>query len=978
MPISIKNNDAAERLKKIEEKWQQAWEEAKVYEANVDHNRPKFFVTFPFPYMNGLPHLGSAFTILRVDITARYKRMRGYNVLFPQGWHATGGPIVASARRLAEGDQKIVNELKMMGIPDDLIPKFKDPSTWVLYFTQEWKRDLRRYGLSIDWRREFFTTSLNPYFSKFVEWQYLKLREKGYVKIGSHPVVWCPRERKVVGDHDRPDEYVGIGPVEATIILFDAIGRDFSLATLTYRPETIFGVTNVWVNPDSEYLLVDLDGRKVVMNSYMSDELSDQGHRVNVVGTVKGLELVGLKVRAPVVGKEVPVLPASFVIPDEGTGLVMSVPAHAPYDYAALKDLQSLPEEKLRGLGLEPSVVRSIKAIKIIDVPDIKGVPAEQLLRRYGVRSQDDKDLLDKATKDLYSKEYYNGVMNSLTGKYSGMKVLQARPEVERELINAGSALKVYTLPSKVYCRCGARTHVKFVENQWFLTYSDPTWKSKAKEAVAEMEIFPPQLKGDFLTLIDWLRDWACTHQNELGTPLPWDKEWIIESLSDSTIYMAYYTINYLLQNKVNPKQLRPEFFDYVFLGRGSADDVSKLTGLSKELIERARDEFLYWYPVDLRISGKDLMQNHLLFFIYHHVAVFDDKRFWPKGIGINGWVLINGEKMSKSKGNFILLREALSEAGADATRVAEVLAGADGGLDDANFTTSDLDSALVSLNQWMDFAKSQYDKGRDERLTIDDWFESVLNSTVKKVTEYMEQLKYKSAFITAFFELQNKYRWYVRRAGVPNRSLVNKYIEYVTLMLAPFAPHTAEEVWHEIGHKTFIVREAWPTADESRINEIAERAEEIVEVLVNDIKDLLGLLGTPDRIIITSAAAWKYKVLEDLVGELRSGKSLRDAIRSINVNGYGVPPGDVAKVLQQVSKNPVILDLLVPRDLEVKTLSEALEFIKREIGGVDVLLETEENGSSPKRSAAMPGKPAIYVVTSRSESAKSDSPGRT
>ncbi|MGC9210215.1 MAG: leucine--tRNA ligase [Acidilobus sp.] len=950
----------SERLKEIEAKWQRVWEERHVYESDADPGKPKFFVTFPFPYMNGLPHIGSAFTILRVDIIARYKRMRGFNVLFPQGWHATGGPIVASARRLAEGDEKVRAELKAMGVPDDEIDQFKDPAKWVTYFTKEWEKDLRRYGLSIDWRRKFYTTSLNPYFSKFVEWQYLRLKDLGLVRKGSHPVVWCPREKKVVGDHDRPDDYVGIGPVEATIILFKLKDEDLSLATLTYRPETIFGVTNIWVRPDAIYYIVELDGKKVVMNDYMADELADQKHSVKRVGEVKGIDLVGRIAINPVNGSEVPVLPASFVIPDEGTGLVMSVPAHAPYDYQALVDLTRLQDDELAKMRLSPDLVKRLRPIKIIDVPDIRGVPAEEVVKRLKVKSQDDRDLLDKATKELYAKEFYSGVMSKGTGKYEGLKVMEARPLVEKDLIAAGAALKVYTLPSKVYCRCGARTHVKFVEDQWFLTYGDAQWKERAKAAVERMSFYPPELKAEFLKLVDWLRDWAFTHQNELGTPLPWDPTWVIESLSDSTIYMAYYTISHLIQGKVNPDQLKPEFFDYVLLGRGDPDSVSRATGLDRGLVEAARREFEYWYPVDMRISGKDLMQNHLLFFIYHHAALFDEDK-WPRGIGINGWVLINGEKMSKHKGNFITLREVLDAAGADATRVAEVLAGADAGLDDANFNLNDLVSAANDLLSWIDAATELYGKGREGWLAIDSWFESKLNSVVKEVTNDMENQRFKSAFVKLFYGLQNSFKWYVRRAGSPNRELTRKFVEYVTLMLAPFAPHVAEETWHRIGKESLVVTERWPTFDESKIRPDVEKGEEIVERTLDDVKEVVTLLRGAKSVTIIVAAGWKYAVFSDLISLTSKGVPLRDAVREVMNRDYGVPKDQVAKVTQAVLRSPEVVNLFVERDLELRSLLESSEFLSRELG-VPVRVEPEETSTAPRREQALPGKPAIYV----------------
>ncbi|MEM4008714.1 MAG: class I tRNA ligase family protein, partial [Thermofilum sp.] len=156
------NKERRDFLKSIEEKWQKFWEQNRVYEADPDPSRQKFFVTFPYPYINAYPHLGTGYTVLRVDILARFKRMQGYNVLFPQGWHATGGPIVAAALRVREGDPKQINILRSLGIPEEEIPKFRDPEYWVYFFKKEFRRDFQRLGLSIDWRREFFTTRLNP------------------------------------------------------------------------------------------------------------------------------------------------------------------------------------------------------------------------------------------------------------------------------------------------------------------------------------------------------------------------------------------------------------------------------------------------------------------------------------------------------------------------------------------------------------------------------------------------------------------------------------------------------------------------------------------------------------------------------------------------------------------------------------------------------------------------------------------------
>jgi len=954
--------DLVERLKSIEEKWQRRWRESRLFEADPDPGKPKFFVTFPYPYVNAPPHLGSAFTVLRVDVAARYMRMRGYNVLFAQGWHATGGPIVAAALRLREGDDRIRRMLLDMGVPESEIPKFHDPAQWVRYFTKEWRRDFEGYGLSIDWRREFHTTSLNPPYSKFVEWQYLKLRERGLIGKGEHPVVWCPKEEKVVGDHDRPDEYVGISPERAVIIKFR--GEDgLVYPALTFRPETVYGVTNLWVHPDAEYRIAVVDGERWVINSYMAEELADQRHSVHVEGTVKASSLIGRRVVNPVTGEIVPILPASFVDPELGTGVVMSVPAHAPYDYVALKELQ-MNHQELRRYGLDPEIVGRLRPKPLIKVEGYSEIPARDAVEERGIRSQLERDKLEDATKEIYSREYHKGVLTETAGRWAGRRVSEAKEDIVRWLVGNGWAIEVYTLPQRVYCRCGARTHVKIVSNQWFLLYSKPEWKEKAHQAVDRMKFYPENLRDEFHRLIDWYQDWAFTHQRELGTPLPWDPVWVIESLSDSTIYMAYYTIAKYTQHPevygIKADQLKPEVFDYIFLGKGDPARLESATGIPKGLLEEMRREFLYWYPVDLRVSGKDLIQNHLVFYIFHHTAIFEPEH-WPRAIGVNGWVLVGGEKMSKHKGNFILLRQALEWWGADATRWAEILAGADASLDDANFEPAVADSAVEELLGWLDFATKNYGMGRDERIPVDDWFESVLEITIDEVTRHMERMEYRTALVKAYYNLQSVYKWYIRRAGTPNRELLARYIEVVTLMIAPFAPHVAEEVWESIGKKGFISTAGWPRPRLERVKPEALRVEEIVKATLDDAKEVLRFARGARRLHVIVASPWKHEFFRMVVDAQGRTGSLRDSLRK----AIEVLPAEEKKIAGRlvplILRSPEILARLVPYEVEVRALKDAAGFLAKELG-VDVVVETEQESKAPKRAQALPGKPALYA----------------
>src|SRR3989344_4289620 len=135
----------------IAEKWKKEWEKSKIFEANPD-KRKKFFINFPYPYINSYLHLGHAFSVTRVDVFARYKRMNGFNVLFPQGWHCTGTPVWAAAQRVRENEPKQIGILKSLGFPDADIPKFGEVQHWIDTFVPAAEADLKRLGASIDWR----------------------------------------------------------------------------------------------------------------------------------------------------------------------------------------------------------------------------------------------------------------------------------------------------------------------------------------------------------------------------------------------------------------------------------------------------------------------------------------------------------------------------------------------------------------------------------------------------------------------------------------------------------------------------------------------------------------------------------------------------------------------------------------------------------------------------------------------------------
>lgn len=227
--------------KEIESKWQKRWAESKVFNPNINGNK-SILITAAFPYVNMPQTLGHLRTYGTTDVYARYMRLKGFNVLFPMGFHVTGTPIIAIAKRVRQNDADLIETLKMFDVPEEEIPKMQDPYYIAEYFMKVTEEGMRRAGYSIDWTRKF--NSIDPLFSKLVEWQFYKLKELGLLIQGSHPVGWCPNENNAVGQHDTMHD-VQPEIEKITGIKFRVSNDDAFFVCATFRPETIYGVTNL-------------------------------------------------------------------------------------------------------------------------------------------------------------------------------------------------------------------------------------------------------------------------------------------------------------------------------------------------------------------------------------------------------------------------------------------------------------------------------------------------------------------------------------------------------------------------------------------------------------------------------------------------------------------------------------------------------------------------------------------------------------
>lgn len=655
-------------LKDIEKSIQKKWNKNS-YEQNAPDNfdpgnKNKFFVTFPFPYVNGRLHLGHVFTMLKADIMARYYRIKGYNVLFPFGFHGTGIPIPVSAKKIKdEYDNNLIDHtqisiMKKMGINETEISKFVDPKYWLEFFPNiSILNDLPLLGCSIDYRRSFVTTDFNPYFDSFVKWQFNILKSKGFLDFGKKMVIYSEKDGQPCSDADR------------------SIGEGVGI---------------------KEYLVAP-------------------------VFLQEGTFMATFHSEAPI---------DSFVVSN----------SFECYNCTFIDELMSAAE---------------------VYCP-------EYFYRNYVVQ-QSDCFILTSIGKN---KKTLTRLPLTKWSHASG--IYTSNPNLKWQ--------KYYEPESEVISRSGDKC-IATQTDQWYIRYDDPEWQKSVYEYVEHDLIFTdPVVKDLMLNAIKNSHPWPFSRTYGLGTKIPFDEKYLIDSLSDSTIYMAFYTISHLItQLPVN--DLSDGVWDCIFYGINSG-----IYDKHPELFNRMRNEFNYWYPLDLRVSGKDLITNHLVMMLFNHMAIFG-KNLMPKMVYANGHIMVNGEKMSKSMGNFITLDEAINKYGTNVIRLIISTAGDDS--NDGNFNEAEVGNAVLSMYAeiliWNKMDNDKY-KFRTGNLEIIDTIQLIkLNKILNHVQSAYRDMRFRDVVKYGFYELQtirNKYQ--------------NPHIEVYKLMqqLELFSMHPIIPYW--------------------------------------------------------------------------------------------------------------------------------------------------------------------------------------
>ncbi len=756
----------------IESKVHERWTRQSHHISKVDESKPKFFATFPYPYMNGRLHLGHAFTMCKVDFTCRFKRLQGHNVLFPFGFHCTGMPICAAAKKLENEINTIpdldsntditlqTNILKLFKVPDEEIKEFLDPVKWIKYFPEKGVKDISDFGVHVDLTRSFITTDSNQFYDSLIKWQFTNLEKLGYLKYGTRNSVYSPNLDIQCQDHDRS---VGEG---VKIVSYYLIGIKLDCGKL------VIPIKNT-ISGEKIDKFVVLLSNKTKFNKYI--------HKTN----------------------------GSYP-------LIIS-------EYLA-KNIQAQ-----NILGLTDYVVEPFDdLVQEISHPNIKFVDNLNLNETMKTYSFNSADCVKKVGS-----------------------CIKPNPDSAIEFTELS---EVHLLEDVVIDRSGKECVVQPLP-QWYIDYSNLEWKAQTIQLMDTMDI-QDHIKVKLIDNINWLQEWGVSRQFGLGTRLPADPTQLIDSLSDSTIYPVFYTVaNYLTNdifgtpnNGINPEHMTNEVWDYIF-GNIDVIELGESSSLTLELLDTMKSSFNYWYPVDLRISGRDLMPNHLPMYLLNHSVLLKPKYF-PKSIYCNGWTMIDGVKMSKSNGNFITIASLMGNTSIDAIRMTLADSGDD--QDDANFVVVNMnDNNLLKIYNFVNYFKTWNSNLADYELReftlIDRIFDNIINQQINLTIDAYSNYKFRDVLKEMFYSynsIREKYKIYCQHLGIPmNLTVINKFNSNQLILINPIIPHVTDYIWTEILGNPELIYDTEALGNQIKEHKVDQELVKEFDVVTEVIKSIQASL---------------------------------------------------------------------------------------------------------------------------------------
>lgn len=797
----------------IEKKWQKKWKDADIFKTTEDESKEKYYVLEMFPYPSGKLHMGHVRNYSIGDVIARFKTMKGFNVLHPMGWDSFGLPAENAA-----------------------IKHGAAPSEWTWNNINEMRDQLAELGLSYDWDREVATC--HPDYYKWMQWIFIQFYNKGLAYKKENPVNWCPscqtvlaNEQVVDGKCERCGAEVGkkelsqwyfkitdyaerllsnleklpgwpdkvktmqknwIGKSIGAEVTFEIEGFDKGLDIFTTRPDTLYGVTYMVLAPEHPYVKELTAGTQY--EPAVAAYLDRVQHMTDIERTStaneKTGEFIGRYAINPVNGKKVPIYISDYVLMDYGTGAIMAVPAHDQRDFEFAKKF---------GLDIIPVVDT--------DDPEIDVYNLKEAFAAEG------NMINSEMFTGMNNKEAIVKIIDYLEEKGIGKKSINYRL---RDWLISRQRYWGTPIPM-IYCdSCGWVPEKE--ENLPVLLPTDVEFTGKGESPLTTSKTFAHAV---------------CP---KCGKPARREMD-TMDTFLDSSWYFLRYC------DAKNDK----EAFNL--------------------------DKVKYWMSVDQYIGGVEHAILHLMYARFFQMALYDLGLVNTEEPFINlltqGMVIKDGKKMSKSIGNVVSPAEIIEKYGADTARLFILFAAppereldwSDKGVEGSYRFLNRVHRLVFEFAEQCKSAPAQYklENKADKELAY------AMNYTIKKVSDDVGGRFNFNTAISSIMELVNE--MYKYKEGTINQGLFKAAIENLVLVLSPFTPHICEEMWEHLGHDTFIYSEAWPVCDESAL--VRDTIEIVVQIngKVKEKMDIPAGLGKDEL--------EKLAMENEKVQKLTSGKNV-------------------------------------------------------------------------------------------------------
>lgn len=903
-------------FKKIESKWQKEWQKTEPYKAKDFSKKPKYYGLFEFPYPSGDGlHVGHIRPYVGMDVIVRKRRMQGYNVLFPIGWDAFGLPTENYAIKT--------------GIQPAIVTKKN---------SDNFKRQFKSLGISLDWDREVNTTDPNYY--RWTQWIFLKLFENGLAYKAKMPINWCSsckiglaNEEVVAGKCERCGHIVEqrnkeqwmlkitayadkllsglegldflpeikasqknwIGRSEGALLKFPVLNSDFEIEVFTTRPETIFGATYLVLAPEHK-ILEKLKSRIANLSeveAYLTEtKKKTEEDRLKTEKQKTGVELKGVLAVNPANREHIPIFVADYVLASYGSGAIMAVPAHDGRDFEFAKkfnlQIKRVIEPKISKVILKKENFKDSFAVSVPKEWTLTQRPgAGNHLEISGASVNDIFEFLKKHFSEGLYYVYSEGtdkkilfhsdsgetkafdlgsVENLKNAKNYGLMIGIKKEELSFDDINAfygDSGILVNSMDWSgksseevkwsMVSSINGRKEIKYKLRDWIFSrqryWGEPIPLVYCDNCSARVKTFGSRSRGEFSEGEILNPGWVSVSEKDLPVKLPKVKNFKPGENGESPLAGANSWI-WIKCPRCKAKARRET--DVMPNWAGSSWYFLAYAMGGKPAYESKKGKFWnnkvlkYWMPVDWYNGGMEHVTLHLLYSRFWNQFLSDiqmvpTKEPYKKRTA-HGLILAQGGvKMSKSKGNIVNPDLLIKEFGADALRVYEMFIGPfeqaiawdeRGILGTFRFLSRIWDYFEVWQENYSKDIKK--DKGNIKLYNSEKIEQSVhreLHRAIKKVGEDIESMSFNTA-ISALMIFVNKITAPSENASSKFSQLTIPQLKNFLIIISPFAPHMAEELWerimsHELRIKgninkkiTSINFEKWPKFDEKIIEE--------------------------------------------------------------------------------------------------------------------------------------------------------------